>query len=164
MPSTLWKILQLIRFQFHLNQQPIAPNHHLLPQVCVCVLYLVHTQLIVSVSRHTIQYVSCGQGNNESQHARQTSVYFTGAKKTPFSRICSSILFHRFHCGNFFGLGHLQLQILAQSAQPLLRYVPLKLALVSSYFSSPYSFSLTLLNCYDSCMLHLISFKFGGLL
>jgi len=40
------------------------------------------------ISRHT---VVCRVAQ-ETRGARQTSVYFTGAKKTPFSRICSSAL------------------------------------------------------------------------
>ena len=36
--------------------------------------------------------VSCGPRNKENLGVRQTSVYFTGVKKMPFSRICSSKL------------------------------------------------------------------------
>ena len=36
--------------------------------------------------------VSCGPRNQENLDMRQTSVYFTGVKKTPFSCICSSKL------------------------------------------------------------------------
>ena len=51
-----------------------------------------HNWLIVNailysvISRHT---VVC-RAAQETRSARQTSVYFTGVKKTPFSRICSS--------------------------------------------------------------------------
>ena len=36
--------------------------------------------------------VSCSPRNQENLGVQQTSVYFTGVKKMPFSRICSSAL------------------------------------------------------------------------
>ena len=56
--------------------------------------------------------VSCGPRNLGRATA---SVYFTGVKKTPFSRICSSTLLEQKHrneifCVNSLRMGHLQLE------------------------------------------------------
>ena len=94
-------------------------------------------------------------------------VYFTGVKKTPFSRICSSTLLEqkltKFSVWIPLRWGtSMQFQIRAKSAK-LFRYAPSKFVLFSSYFSSP-SFRNTFSNRYNSRVLKWISLKFGALL
>ena len=111
-------------------------------------------------SRHTV--VCCAA--QETWGARQASVYFTGVKKTPLSRICSSALSEQKHTKFYVWISlewGTSFQIWAKSAKPFPRYAPSKFVLFSSYFSS---FRNTFWNRYNSRMLWWIALKFGALL
>ena len=123
-------------------------------------------QLLAKIIK-THSSVSCGPRNQENLGVWQTSVYFTGVRKTPFSRICSSKLpvqkHTKFLCKFPWG-----------GAPPILNLswihhaVPEICAFKnSSYFLRIFLFfffSQHLLNGYNSCVLCWIALKFGPLL
>jgi len=65
-------------------------------------------------------------------------IWQTGTKKTPFSRIRSSVIFkqkqNNFCCAYVLGVGHLPFQICDESTAPSQRYMPSNLSCIVSIF------------------------------
>ena len=111
------------------------------------------------VSRHTIV---CRVAQ-ETRGARQTRVYFTGVKKTPFSCIFSSTLPEQsFLCEFPQGMAP-PIPNLSWIRQAFQEICAFKVRFIFSYFSSySSSFCNTFWNRYNSCVLWWIALKFGA--
>ena len=120
----------------------------------VQILNYTHSHTQIHTSRHT---VVC-RAAQETWSAWQTSVYFTGVKKIPFSYICSSTAQHSHNRNTRNFLSEFPWGVappIPNSAKLFPRYAPSKFILFSSYFSSPSSSSFrnTFWNHYNSHVL-----------
>jgi len=132
---------------------------HKLPTVIFIIYVMSSCSIYLRISRHTLV---C-RAAQETQWVRQTRVYFTGVKKTPFSCICSSALPEKKHT-------KLSVQIPLEwgtfSFKFTLQAVPEICAFKVRLIFFVFFFFLcdTFWNCYSSCVLWWITLKFGALL